>query len=470
MRKFLSRSLNEYGMLLVLLLLCAYYACVTIKPSATDGPAGGESCAKLALSEMPAMHSAAIVVGTAADAIGFANAAKARLTAAGVGSIRVMQGGPPEVRQQLSQSIAASSAPDAILTTTQDAAWVERIQANLPAISRTLLVIPKVRRWPVFLTVQNLLNIGDQIAVIAVVAVGMTMVILTGGIDLSVGSLAALSAVAVSLMIRDWAGGVHAGTMAMLGCSLLAMAICGLVGVVSGSLITLFRVPPFIVTLAVMQIASGQANEWSKQQSIHDIPASFTWLGKGASLLGLPNTLVLMVLLYVLAHVLLSRMRLGRYIYAVGGNSEAARLSGVNVNWVILIVYFISGLSAGLGGLILTSELQTGSATYGVGLELFAIAAVVLGGTSLSGGEGNVIGTLIGAFIIAVLHNGMDLTDVNDARQRTVLGLVILGGVLADQLKRRPWSLPSWLVSRNVADSETKRSPAEKTLIEEKTI
>jgi ribose transport system permease protein len=224
--------------------------------------------------------------------------------------------------------------------------------------------------------------------------------------------------------------------------------------------------PPFIVTLAMMQIASGQAKAWSNQQSIHDLPESFTWLGKGASLLGLPNTIALMAMLYIVAQVVLSSMRFGRHVYAVGGNAEAARLSGVNINLTVVIVYVISGLMAGIGGLIFASELRTGSSTYGMGLELYVIAAVVLGGTSLTGGEGNVIGTIIGALIIAVLHNGMDLTGASDPVQETVLGVVILAAVMLDRLRHKSWNLHGWFISPTKAQMSVP-IPAETVLKEE---
>ena len=165
--------------------------------------------------------------------------------------------------------------------------------------------------------------------------------------------------------------------------------------------------------------------------------SDLTWLGRGADLLGLPNAVVLMLALYAAAHVLMSRMKLGRYFYAVGGNPEAARLSGVPVRRVLMLAYVGSALLAGLGGVIMASQLRSGSATYGNMYELYVIAAVVVGGTSLSGGEGKMPGTLIGAFTIAVIQNGMNLANVESYTQRVVLGFVILGAVLLDKLRQR---------------------------------
>ena len=163
-------------------------------------------------------------------------------------------------------------------------------------------------------------------------------------------------------------------------------------------------------------------------------------LGRGASVGGLPNAVLLMLALYVVAHVLMAHTALGRYIYAIGGNVEAARLSGVRTGSVLVFVYGLSGALAGLGGVVMASQLKSGSPTYGLSYELYVIAAVVVGGTSLSGGEGRIFGTLIGALIIGVIQNGMNLTGVESYTQKVVLGLVILGAVLLDMWKRRGWS------------------------------
>jgi len=201
--------------------------------------------------------------------------------------------------------------------------------------------------------------------------------------------------------------------------------------------VTLCAIPPFIVTLAMMLVASGLAYLLAQGQSVYQLPDSFVWLGRGANFLGIPNAVLLMLLLYAAAHVLMSRMKLGRYIYAVGGNREAARLSGVPVNGVLLFAYATSGILAGLGGVVTASQLKSGSPTYGNMYELYVIAAVVVGGTSLSGGEGKMLGTLIGAFTIAVIQNGMNLTNVESYTQKVVLGLVILAAVVLDTLRHR---------------------------------
>jgi len=261
---------------------------------------------------------------------------------------------------------------------------------------------------------------------------------LTGGIDLSVGSLIAFSAVVTTSIIRDH-GGVDATTGTLMLGSVAGIGACALIGLFSGTMVTVFRIPPFIGTLAVMQVASGLAFIVARGGSIYEVPDALTWLGRGVGWFGIPHAVLLMAVLYVIAHVVMSRTVLGRYIYAVGGNAEATRLSGVRVGAIVLLVYVVSGALAGLGGVLLASQLKSGAPTYGLSYELYVIAAVVVGGTSLSGGEGRIFGTLIGALIIAVIQNGMNLTGVESYTQKVVLGAVILGAVLLDMLKRRNW-------------------------------
>ncbi len=312
---------------------------------------------------------------------------------------------------------------------------------KFPSLGEVPVLTPQRSRWPNFLKAENLLNVANQIVVIAIIAIGMTMVIITGGIDLSVGSLTALSAVVATLLIRDAAGGESASPAGMVLCCLGGIAVCGVVGLFSGVMVTAFGVPPFLATLGMMLVASGLAFIVTDGESVYQVPDSFVWLGRGADVLGVPNAVLLMVVLYAVGHVVMTRMTLGRYIYAVGGNAEAARLSGVAVRRVLLLVYTLGGALAGLGGIVMASQLKSGSPTYGQMYELYVIAAVVVGGTSLAGGEGKVLGTLIGAFIIAVIQNGMNLTGVKSYQQKVVLGLVILGAVLLDRLKARGWRL-----------------------------
>jgi ribose transport system permease protein len=216
------------------------------------------------------------------------------------------------------------------------------------------------------------------------------------------------------------------------------MTVCGIFGVFTGLIVTGFGIQPFIVTLGVMQIARGLAYEISRGQPIRDIPASFVWLGRGAEpLFSVPYGVILMAVIYAAAYIIMTHTTFGRYVYAVGGNREAARLSGVNVKGVLVSVYTIVAVLAGLGGVVMASQLNSGSPTFAPMYELYVIAAVVVGGTSLAGGEGKILGTLVGAFIIAVINNGMNLTNVEPYTQMVVLGAVILGSVLLDRLKTR---------------------------------
>ncbi|MDH3244831.1 MAG: ABC transporter permease, partial [Saprospiraceae bacterium] len=227
-----------------------------------------------------------------------------------------------------------------------------------------------------------------------------------------------------------------AGPVALIGCSFLAILICGLMGFFSGTLSTTFLITPFIATLAMMMIARGLAYKFSNVTTIPVTNESFAWLGKGR-VGGIPVSVIVMTLLYAVAYFIMHRTTLGRYIYAIGGNTEAARLSGVPVKKVLVLVYTICGLLAGLGGVITASNLAGGAATYGDYYELYTIAAVVVGGTSLMGGEGKIMGTLIGAFIIAVIQSGMNQIGIESNTQKVVFGLVIIGAIVSDKYKRR---------------------------------
>ncbi len=438
MKPSIARFLSDYGMIGVLLLLCAFFSVVT---NSEQSPAGEAAAKQVSAALMPQFGKSPRVLIAASDQPGdnvFAVSLERDLTASGAQVLAVVKGEPKDAREALVKIRAAGGRLDAIACTKVTGAWLvfADLKADYPELGEPRLVMARSYRWPNFLKSENLLNIANQIAVIAIVAIGMTMVIITGGIDLSVGSLIALSAVLAAGFIRDLAGGVNASAGGMLLACVAAIVLCGIIGAFSGAMITRFAIPPFIVTLAMMLVGSGSAYILAKGQSIYQIPDSFVWLGRGADLMRLPNAVVLMLVLYALAHVMMSRMKLGRYLYAVGGNSEAARLSGVPVKRVLLFAYVASGLLAGLGGVIMASQLKSGSATYGNMYELYVIAAVVVGGTSLSGGEGKMLGTLTGAFTIAVIQNGMNLTNVESYTQKVVLGLVILGAVLLDKIRQ----------------------------------
>jgi ribose transport system permease protein len=433
----LRRWLSGYRMVLVLLALCAFFSYATVAEQRPTGTAAGERLADGIVQKFGTAARVLIVVRSSAADEAFAQALAGRLAGGGVRDMETIRGKPAEVRQKLERLADEGKSFDVIATNQTVAAWpvLEEPRQKYPGLGSVIVLTPPGYRYPNFLKSDNLLNIANQISVIAVLAVGMTMVIITGGIDLSVGSLIALAAVISTLLIRDTAGGEQASTVGMVLCCLAAVAVCGFIGLMSGGFVALLGVPPFLVTLGMMLMVSGAAFLLTHGQSVYQVPDTFVWLGRGADLGSLPNAVVLVVVLYVIAHVVMSRMRFGRYLYAVGGNAEAARLSGVPVNAVLMLAYVISGVLAGLGGVMMASQLKSGAPTYGQMYELYVIAAVVVGGTSLSGGEGTVFGTLIGALLIAVIQNGMNLLGVESYTQKVVLGGVILGAVVLDALK-----------------------------------
>jgi ribose transport system permease protein len=446
-REVFARVFSRYGMAVVLLVLCVYFTWATFRTAQPTGAAGAESLLQT-LGDADKQSRVVIVAQTHADDTAFVSTLETGLAEKGFARVRAMRGDPPTVRQALEMDAKAGNVPDIVLTTPACRDWKvwDALQASNPAFARARILVPASGRSSTFLSATNLRNVADQVAVIAIIAIGMTMVILTGGIDLSVGSLIALSAVVTAWLIRAW-GGVGASSGVMLGAALCAIALTGAVGLFSGVMITQFRIPPFIATLAMMQVASGLAFIIAQGQSINEIPAGFTWLGRGTGWFALPISVLLMIVLYLLANGLMMRTVFGRHIYAVGGNAESARLSGVLTKRTLIWVYVLSAVSAGIGGVIMASQLKAGAPTYGQMYELYVIASVVVGGTSLAGGEGFIFGTLIGAFIIAVIRNGMNLTDVEAYTQKVVLGIVILGAVLLDRLRRTPRR--NWFVRKS---------------------
>ena len=280
---------------------------------------------------------------------------------------------------------------------------------------------------PQFLSFENLVNVALSIAVIGILAVGMTFVILTGGIDLSIGSVVALAGVVAALVAQKT-------ELAWLGFA-AALAIGLTVGAFNGLTVAYFRVPPFVVTLAVLTIARGLAFIASGGRSIGSLPESFSRLGKSA-FLGIPFSVWLMISMFALGWFLLQHTTFGRYVYAVGSNREAAFLAGVNTKSVTFRVYVLNGLLVGLAAIVLASRLGAGVPNSGLQYELDVIAAVVVGGTSLSGGRGSVVSTLFGAIFIGVLNNGLNLVGIDTYVQKIVLGIVILVAVLADKFNR----------------------------------
>jgi ribose transport system permease protein len=276
---------------------------------------------------------------------------------------------------------------------------------------------------PHFLTVSNLLNVLEQTSINAVIAVGMTFVILSAGIDLSVGSVLALAGVVMATLLhQDWPL-----PAAILGGLLVGFGF----GALNGIAIAWGRLPPFIATLGMMSIARGCALLFTEGRPVSGFDESFRSLAT-ARLLGIPAPVVITAAVYVVGRFVLSSTRFGRYVYAIGGNEEATRLSGVNVRLHKIFVYGVSGLTSGIAAILLTARLNSAQPIAGIMYELDAIAAVVIGGTSLAGGEGGVGGTLIGALIMGVLRNGLNLLGVSSFLQQVVIGVVIVVAVLLD--------------------------------------
>lgn len=284
-----------------------------------------------------------------------------------------------------------------------------------------------------FPTLENLKNILNQNSVYIILAVGMTLVIITGGIDLSVGSVLALSAVVCADVARRTAL-LSWGLIPITW--LVAIALGAAIGAFNGTMITAFKIPPFIATLAMMTMARGAANIYCDARPIGHLPEEFKLIGTG-SLGTIPIPVFIMALLSFVIFIITRYTVFGRYIYAVGGNEEAARLSGIDVAGTKFWVYVVSGMFSGICGIILASRLGAGDPKLGLMYELIAIAAVVLGGTSLMGGKGTVIGTIFGALFIGVLENGLLLKGVSTFYQWVIKGLVILVAVVIDQLKKR---------------------------------
>jgi len=280
---------------------------------------------------------------------------------------------------------------------------------------------------PHFLTVSNLLNVLEQTSINAVIAVGMTFVILSGGIDLSVGSILALAGILLAIALQNgWS---------LLPATFLGLGVGGACGLLNGLLVTRGRLPPFIATLGMMSVARGAALLLTEGRPVSGFEADFRSLATGRVLL-VPAAVLVAALVYAVAHVVLRRTVFGRCVYAIGGNEEAARFSGVSVRFHKTMVYAVSGLASAIAAALLTARLNSAQPIAGVMYELDAIAAVVIGGTSLRGGFGGVGGTLVGALIMGVLRNGLNLLGISSFLQQVVIGLVIVGAVLLDAALR----------------------------------
>jgi ribose transport system permease protein len=302
------------------------------------------------------------------------------------------------------------------------------LQRLLPFLSLIVLFIGLSIASPYFLTANNLTSVARQTAVFNTMALGMTIVIVSGGIDLSVGSILGLAGLIGTMALER-------GFPIVVGV-LTGIAVGMLCGFLNGLLITRLRIPPFVVTLGTLGVYRGLALIFSNGLPVHKIPAGFSYLGEG-SLLGIPFVVWMLVICAVFVHVILEHTRLGRYAFSIGSNKVASLYAGIPVDFHITAVYSIGGALTGLAGMIEASRLMTGQPTAGQGYELQAIAAVVIGGGSLNGGEGSVVGTLIGAFIMGLLSNGADLLNISNYWQQVIIGSVIILAVTLDEVRKR---------------------------------
>lgn len=287
---------------------------------------------------------------------------------------------------------------------------------------------------PSFFTLNNFVNVTLQIAIYGILAIGMTVVMITGGIDLSIGSVVALVGVVAAILSKQAI--MPSGVMVPF--AILAGLVVGAAsGWISGFLVARFAIPPFIVTLAMMTICRGVVFIITGGFTEGELPESFGWLGRGHVWI-LPIPVVIMTLLFALGYVMLEHTAFGRHVYALGGSEEASRLSGIRVQRAKILVYSINGLLAGLAGVTLAARLGAGAPNSGLQYELDVIAAVVVGGTSLSGGRGSILGTLAGTVFIGVLNNGLNLANVDPYTQKVALGVVILAAVWLDKFQQRP--------------------------------
>lgn len=282
-----------------------------------------------------------------------------------------------------------------------------------------------------FLTFGNWQNLVRQISINGILALGMTFVILSGGIDLSIGPVVALSGVIAAKFMRD-----HESVPIVVPI-LLAILVCAVLGMFYGSVISWSGLPPFVVTLSIMQIARGIALAYTDGQPIIIKNTAFRMIGQGEVFNIIPVPFILFMAIFLLSLFLLKQTRFGRYIYAIGGNADAARASGVNVRKYNTLVYMLNAAFVGLAGLILAARTQSGQPAVGQGFECDAIAAVVIGGTSMSGGIGGVTGTIIGILIIGVINNGLNLLGVSSYYQTVAKGLMILTAVLLDVVTKK---------------------------------
>ena len=291
---------------------------------------------------------------------------------------------------------------------------------------------------PAFVSSTNLINVVRQMSIVGLIALGVTGVIVSAGIDLSSGSVVGLTAVVAASLAQtpDYSDAFYPGLHLPLIVAVLAACAAGaLVGLINGALVAKARIPPFIATLGTYTAIRGGALLYTGGRPISDLTDSYNFIGQG-DVFGLPVPIIILVVMAVVTHILYAHTKFGKYIYAIGGNEQAARVSGINASRYKMLIYVYASFLAGLAGLVVSSRIGSGQPGLGVGYELDAIAAAVIGGTSLSaGGIGTVAGTIVGALIIGVLNNTLDLMNVSAYWQQIIKGCIIVGAVIIDQLK-----------------------------------
>ena len=442
--KYIRALLVDYGMVFVLIALCILISVLTISDMHPNDPAAAKKLAASLVKEAGSDINVLVVARTNDADKEFAEALKQGLESGGAKVVGVELGDPSSARARLELLGQQDERLDFVATHDFSSKWRvlsaesrSEMASLYPALAKVKIAKPPSYRWPTFLTANNLIGILNQNAPIAIMAIGMTLVIITAGIDLSVGSLMALAAVVTATTIENYLGGKDAGGMSVALAFLIAMGVCALAGVFAGVIVTAFKVPPFVVTLGLMMVARGMSYILAGGADAVKIEAESVGTLYSSSLFGIPSQIVLMVLLFIVAHIVMNHTAFGRYVYAVGGNETAARLSGVPVVTVLIAVYAICGLAAGLAGVLDASHFGTGRPKAGEFYELQVIAAVVVGGTSLMGGEGKIFGTFIGALILGVIQNGLNMAGVDSYSQMVIYGALILVAVLIDQLKKK---------------------------------